>query len=195
MNFRIDDPVVELPLWLDHLNALAPVGTVLALLVAAYYFWRTHLLDRHTETPPGQWDALAKAIDGALDARSVHHLQIKMLVLVYAASQHEFRFSDAQLLADVNAVLARRIVAGELHSGHASSPEAVARLTASKREGRARPVSGVQEKRRGRQGPDSLGVMRVVTLRREVAYRSQEERLLLELSNELEHILTPGLRT
>lgn len=189
MNVWMDDPVIELPLWLDSLNALAPAGTALALLIAAYYFWRTHLLGRHTEMRSGQWGLLAKAIDGALDARGVHQLQIKMLVLVYVASQHEFRFSDAQLLADVNAVLARRTVAGELHSGHASSPEAVAGLTAPKRKGRARPVSGVQEKRRGRQGPDSLGVMRVEALQREVPYSTQEERQLLELSNELQHIL------
>jgi hypothetical protein len=189
MNVRMDDPVVKLPLWLDYLNALAPAGTVLALLIAAYYFWRAYLLDRRTEMHPGQWKSLVKAIDGALDARDVHQLQIKMLVLVYVASQHEFRFSDAQLLADVNAVLARRIVAGELHSGYASSPEDVTEPSASKGEGGARSVSGVQEKRRGWQGQGSLGVIRVEALQREVPYRSQEERVLLELSNKLQHIL------
>jgi hypothetical protein len=189
MNVRMDDPVVGLPLWLDYLNALALAGTVLALLIAAYYFWRTHLLNRRTEMHSGQWKSLAKAIDEALDARSVPQLQIKMLVLVCVASQHEFRFSDAQLLADVNAVLVRRIVAGKLHSGHASSPEAVIGPTASEGEGGARPDSGVREKRRSRQDQGSLEVMRVEALQREVPYSSQEERVLLELSNKLQHIL------
>ncbi|MFF0944149.1 hypothetical protein ACFYE2_07960 [Kocuria sp. CPCC 205300] len=190
MKAQMDPPVVELPWWLDSLNALAWAGTSLALLVAAYFFWRTHMLRRRAEMRSGQWEALAKAIDQALDAREGHQLQIKMLILVHLARQHEFRFGDAQLLADVNAALARRIVAGNLCSDSSSSPEVVAGSTAFEGEGGARPDSGVQEKRGGRQSMNSLGVIRVEALQQEAPYRSQEERVLLEVSNELQHILS-----
>ncbi|KUG55491.1 hypothetical protein AVL61_04990 [Kocuria rosea subsp. polaris] len=185
----MDPPVVELPWWLEYLNALAWAGTSLALLVAAYFFWRTHMLRRRAERRSGQWESLATAIDQTLDARECHQLQIKMLILVHLVRQHEFRFGDAQLLADVNAVLARRIIAGDLCSDDSSSPEVVAGSTAFEGGG-ARSDSGVQEKRCGRQGMDPLGVIRVEALQREVPYSSQEERMLLELSNGLQHILS-----
>ena len=114
MKAQMDPPLVELPWWLDYVNALAWAGTCLALLVAAYFFWCTYMLRRQSEMHSEQWESLARAIDQALDARECHQLQIKMLILVHLVRQHEFRFGDAQLLADVNAVLARRIVAGDL---------------------------------------------------------------------------------
>lgn len=190
MNAQMEASVVEPPWWLDYVNALAWAGTSLALLVAAYFVWRTHTLRRRSERRSGQWDSLASAIDQALDARECHQLQTRMLMLVHLARQYEFWFGDVQLLGDVNAVLARRIVAGELCSDSASSPETVAGPTAYEGEGAVRPVPGAQEKRRGRQERDSLGVIHVDALQREVRYRSQEERLMLELSNELQHILS-----
>lgn len=189
MNVQMEAPVIELPWWLDYVNALSWVGTSLALVVAAYFFWRTHTLRRRSEMRSGQWESLARAIDQALDAQECHQLQIKMLILVHLARQHEFRLGDAQLLADVNAVLGRRIVAGELRSDNASSFEVVTGSTAFEGQGVARPVPGAQEKQRGRQEQGSLGTMRVDALQREVPYSSEEERLLLELSNELQHIL------
>ncbi|MEX5255067.1 hypothetical protein [Kocuria arenosa] len=190
MNSRMDAAVVvELPWWLDYVNALAWVGTSLALLVAAYFFWRTHLLGRRSEMRSEQWESLARAIDAALDARDCHQLQIRMLILVHLARQHQFRFGDAQLLADVNAVLVRRIVAGEMCSDSAWSPKFVAGSTAFEREGSARPDSGGQETRRRWQDQVALGVIRVEALQQEVPYDSEEERVLLELSNELQHIL------
>lgn len=189
MNPRMDPPVVELPWWIDYLNALAWVGTCLALLVAAYFFWRTHVLRRRSEMRSEQWESLARAIDAALDARDCHQLQIRMLIVVHLARQHEFWFGDAQLLADVNAVLARRIVAGELCSEHESSPEIVAGHTAVEGEGRARPDSGGQKTRRRWQYQIALGVIQVEALQQEVPYDAEEERVLLELSNELQHIL------
>lgn len=190
MKARMDPPAVELPWWLDYINALAWAGTSLALLVAAYFFWRTHMLRRRAEMRSGQWESLAKAIDQALDARECHQLQIKMLILVHLAGQHEFRLGDAHLLADVNAALARRIVAGELRSDDSSNPEVVAGSTAFEGEGGARPESGAQEEGWGRQGMDSPGVIRVEALQREVPYTSEEERVLLELSNRLQQILS-----
>ncbi len=190
MNPRMDPPVVELPWWLDYLNALAWTGTSLALLVAVYFFWRTHLLRRRSEMRSEQWESLARAIDQVLDARACRQLQIRMLILVHLARQHEFWFGDVQLLADVNAVFARRIVARELCSDSASSPEAVAGPTAFEEEGVTPPVPGAQAQRWGQEGQRSLGVIRVEALEREVPYRSQEERVLLELSNELQHILS-----
>ncbi|WP_336650532.1 hypothetical protein [Kocuria rosea] len=186
----MDPSVVELPWWLEYLNVLTWAGTCLALLVAAYFFWRTHILRRRAERRSEQWESLAKAIDQALDARESHQLQTKMLILVHLARQHEFRFGDAQLLADVNAVLARRIVAWDLCSDDSSSPEVVAGSAGFEGEGGARPESGVQETRRGRQGMDSLGVIRLEALQREVPYSSEEERVLFELSNRLQHILS-----
>jgi len=112
-----------------------------------------------------------------------------MLIVVHLARQHEFWFGDAQLLADVNAVLARRIVAGELCSEHESSPEIVAGHTAVEGEGRARPDSGGQKTRRRWQDQIALGVIQVEALQQEVPYDAEEERVLLELSNELQHIL------
>lgn len=189
MNALMGTLFVELPWWLEYLTALAWTGTSLALLVAAYFFSRTHTLRRRTEMRSGQWESLAKSIDQVLDARECHQLQIRMLILVHLARQHEFWFGDAQLLADVNAVLARRIVAGELFSENALSPEVVAGYTTFE-EGGARPDFGDQEKRQGQEVQNSLGVIRVEALQREVPYSSQEERLLLELSNQLEHILS-----
>jgi hypothetical protein len=189
MNPRMDPPIVELPWWIDYLNALAWVGTCLALLVAAYFFWRTYMLRRRSEMRSKQWKSLARAIDAALDARDCHQLQIRMLILVHLARQHEFRFGDTLLLADVNAVLARRIVAEELCSEDASSPEVVAGHTAVEGEGNARPDFGGQETRRRWQDQGALGVIRVEALQQEVPYDSEEERVLLELSNELQHIL------
>ncbi|MEX5300619.1 hypothetical protein [Kocuria sabuli] len=186
----MEAPVIELPWWLDYVNALAWAGTCLALLVAAYFFWRTHMLRRRSEMRSEQWESLARAIDQALDARECHQLNIRMLILVHLTRLHEFRFGDDQLLADVNAVLARRIVAGKLCSADASGPEVVAGPMAFEGEGGARPVPGVQEKRRGQEGHGALGVIHVDALQREVRYRSQEERVLLELSNELQHILS-----
>lgn len=190
MNVQMEAPVIELPWWLDYVNALAWAGTCLALFVAAYFFWRTHMLRRRSEMRSGQWESLARAIDQALDARECNQLQIRMLILVHLARQHEFRFGDAQLLADVNAVLARRIVGGELRSGSVPTPEVIAGFAAFEGEGGARPVPGVQEKRWGREDQGSLGVIYVEALQREVRYRPQEERVLLELSNELQHILS-----
>ncbi|PBB07190.1 hypothetical protein CKW39_14705 [Kocuria sp. WRN011] len=181
--------VVELQWWLDYLNVLAWVGTPLALLVATCFFWRTHMLRRRSEMRSKQWGALARAIDQALDAQECHVLQAKMLILVHLARQHEFWFGDAQLLADVNAVLARRIVAGQLRSDNASSSGVVAGSTAFEGEGGVRPDPGVQEKRWGQEGHELLGVVRVDALQREVPYSSVEERVLLELSNKLQHIL------
>lgn len=186
---QTETSVVELPWWLDYVNALAWVGTSLALLVAAYFFWRTHMLRRRTEMRSEQWESLARAIDAALDVRKCHQLQIRMLILVHLARHHEFRFGDAQLLADVNAVLARRIVAGELCSGSAPNPEVIAGPTAFEEEGGGRPDSGGQETRRRWQDQVALGVIRVEALQQEVPYDSEEERALLELSNELQHIL------
>ena len=190
MNIRMDPPVVELLWWLDYLNVLAWAGTSLALMAAAYFFWRTHTLRRRSERRARQWESLARAIDQALDARECHQLQIKMLILVHLARQHEFRFGDNQLLADVNAVLARRIVAEDLCSDHASGPDVVAGSLVVEGERSERSVPGVQEKRRGRQGHNSLGTMRVEALRQEVPYSFEEERVLLELSNELQHVLS-----
>ena len=164
MNIRMDPPVVELLWWLDYLNVLAWAGTSLALMAAAYFFWRTHTLRRRSERRVRQWELLARAIDQALDARECHQLQIKMLILVHLARQHEFRFGDNQLLADVNAVLARRIVAEDLCSDHAPDPEVVAGSSAIEGEGSARSVPDVQEKRRGRRGHNPLGTMRVEVL-------------------------------
>ncbi|MCD1144439.1 hypothetical protein LQU92_04175 [Kocuria sp. LUK] len=182
--------VVELPWWLEYLTALAWTGTSLALMVAAYFFCRTHTLRQRSKIRSGQWESLAKSIDQTLDARDCHQLQIKMLSLVHLAKQHKFWFGDAQLLAGVNAVLARRIVAGKLCSKHALNPEVVAGSTALEGEGGARQDSGGQEQLQGQEGQDSLGVIRVEALQREVPYSSREERQLLELSNELEHILS-----
>lgn len=189
MKLRMEAAVVELPWWLDYLNVLAWAGTPLALLVAAYFFWRTHLLRRSSEMRSEQWESLVRAIDQALDAQECHQLQIRMLILVHLARQHEFWFGDAQLLADVNAVPAHRIVAGNLCSGIAPHPEVIAGPAAFEGEGSARPDSGVQKKRRGRQGQGSLGIIRVEALQRDVPYSSEAERVLLELSNELQHIL------
>lgn len=189
MNPRMEAPVVELPWWLDYVNALAWVGTLLALLVAANFFWRTHTLRRRSERRSGQWDSLASAIDQALNARECHQLKIRMLMLVHLARQHEFRFGNVQLLGDVNAVLARRIVAGELCSGSASSPEIVTGPTAVEEDADSQSVPGAQEKRWRQEGQGSLGVVRVEVLQQEVPYRSQKERELLKLSNELQHIL------
>ncbi|MEX5298212.1 hypothetical protein RCG67_05480 [Kocuria sp. CPCC 205292] len=182
--------MVELPWWLDYVNALAWAGTSLALLAAAYFFWRTHTLRRRSEMRSGQWASLVRAIDHVLDAQECHQLQIRMLLLVHLARQHKFWFGDAQVLAEVNAVLARRIVAGELCSDSASSFEVVTGSTAFEGEGVARSVPGAQEKRWRQEGQGSLGVMCVEVLQQKVPYRSQEERVLLELSNELQRILS-----
>lgn len=190
MNARMEAPVVELPWWLDYVNALAWAGTSLALLVAAYFFWRTYTLRRRSVRRSGQWDSLAGAIDQALNAREYLQLQIRMLMLVHLARHHEFWLGDAQLFGHVNAVLAGRIVAGELCSDSAFSPEIIAGPTAFEGEAVAQPVPGAQEKRRRQEGQSSLGVIRVEVLQQEVPYRSQEERMLLKLSNELQRILS-----
>lgn len=53
MKAQMDPPLVELPWWLDYVNALALAGTSLALLVAAYFFCRTHMLRRRAEMRSG----------------------------------------------------------------------------------------------------------------------------------------------
>ncbi|MUN62883.1 hypothetical protein GMA12_06965 [Kocuria sediminis] len=189
MNVQMEALVIQWPWWLDYVNALAWVGSSLALVVAAYFLWRTHTLRRRSDMRSGQWESLARAIDQALDAQECHQLQIRMLMLVQLARQHEFWFGDVQLLGDVNDVLARRIVAGELCSDSASSSEIVVGPPAVDGEAVARPLAGAQEELWKQEEQSSLGVIRVEVLQQEVPYRSQQERELLKLSNELQHIL------
>jgi hypothetical protein len=104
-------PAVELPLWVEYVRALAPAGAFVVALVGALTAWRSHVRQKLADRHEALWTSMVWAVAQVAETDDVYQARMGMSVLTHLAEDPLVNPGDNDLLAEINAIVAERIVA------------------------------------------------------------------------------------
>lgn len=170
---------VDLPVWTEYVAALTPAGAFVAALLTVVVAWRAHVLQKRAERHQDLWESLTWAVEQLTDPGDDYRTQLGLSVLARLGEDPLINSADNRLLQRVNLIVAAR----QMRAGGS-------RAVAAEKEGmrlKEQPSSAEPESP-GNFGSPS-GTMFSKAAGRELPYRNDDERRILERSNDLQEVI------
>ena len=173
------DAAVELPRWVEYVAALTPAGAFVAALLTVVVAWRDHVLQKRAERHRDLWESLTWAVGELTDPEDAFRTQLGLSVLARLGEDPLIDSADNRLLRRVNQIVAARRMRG------GGSGEAAARTGGGS--------AGHRPSSTGRPSPENSGTPSGTLFSRslghDLPYNSDDERGIVERSNELQDVI------
>ena len=170
---------VGLPLWTEYVAALTPAGAFIAALLTVVVAWRSHVLQKRAERHQDLWESLTWAVEELADPEDDFRTQLGLSVLARLGEDPLINGADNRLLQRVNLIVAARRM---WDGGSRKVAEEKGDMRIKDQPSSAEPKSP--------ESPEDLGgTMFSKATGHELPYRSDDERRLLERSNDLQEVI------
>lgn len=172
------DGAADLPLWTDYVAALTPAGAFVAALLAVVVAWRAHVLQKRAERHQDLWESLTWAVEQLTDPDDDFRTQLGLSVLARLGEDPLINSADNRLLQRVNVIVAAR----RMQRGGDRKAAEKGDMGIQEQPSSAGPWSAENTG-----SPGGTVFSRVAG--HDLPYRTDDERRILERSNDLQEVI------